>query len=190
MRVPLYIDNSAFQLSGVKGWSKADRLNDLLKQVFRYSVEFGCIFIFFWISTHENVLADALSRVGAPATFLDHPRLREFLQPGAVLQRHASGGKVRRLWGKGFSSSTDGDGPPRAGFPFALTVSYSRVSIYDGLPSQEVALEVDKVMDNRLGSSSHQSVRASLAHWDRVILPRVLAGSLFFLTYGTRRRGS
>ena len=167
-RIPLYIDNSAFQLSGVKGWSKADRLNDLLKRVFRYSVEFGCIFIFIWISTHDNVLADALSRVGAPGTFLDHPRMGEFLRPGAILRLHASGGKVRRLWGKGFSSSTDGDGPARAGFPFSLTVSYSRATIYDGLPSQEVASAVDRVMDNRLGVSSHQSVRASLAHWDAV----------------------
>jgi hypothetical protein len=47
-------------------------------------------------------------------------------------------------------------------------VSYVRASIYDGLPSNEVAEQIDRVMDNRLGQSSHQSVRASLAHWDVV----------------------
>ena len=41
--VPVYIDNSAFQQSERKGWSKADRLNDLLKRVFQFSVQFGCV---------------------------------------------------------------------------------------------------------------------------------------------------
>ena len=47
--VPIYIDNKAFQLSGPKGWSKADRLNNLLKQLFKHAVHFGCIFYFFWM---------------------------------------------------------------------------------------------------------------------------------------------
>ena len=32
--VMIHIDNSAFQLSAVKGWSRADRLNDLLKDLY------------------------------------------------------------------------------------------------------------------------------------------------------------
>ena len=79
--------------------------------MFRLSVHYECVFMFYWISTHENVLADALSRPGGLRTFLEHPRLREFVQPGAVLQAHATCGHIR-LWGKGFSSATDGDGPP------------------------------------------------------------------------------
>jgi len=100
-------------------------------------------------------------------TFLEHPRLSEFVPAGTKLVAHSTCGHIRH-WGKGFSSSTDGDGPARGGVLFPLTVSYSRASIYTGLPSQEVGEQVDHVMDNRLGTSSHQSVRAALAHWDVV----------------------
>jgi hypothetical protein len=165
--IPVYVDNSAFQQSGKKGWSKAERLNDLLKQVFQFSVHWGCVFMFYWISTHDNVLADALSRPETPRSFLEHPQLREFVPHGVELKPHPSCGTIR-LWGKGFSSSTDGDGPSRSGFPFSLTVSFARASIYTGLPSDAVARQVDQVMDNRLGVSSHRSVRAALAYWDAV----------------------
>ena len=161
--VPIYIDNKSFQQSGVKGWSRAERLNDLLKDLFRFSVRHGCVFWFFWISTLDNVLADALSRPGAPATFFGHPRMHEFLQPGAVLTPHAACGGVR-LWGKGFSSSTDGDGPSRQ-FPMQLTVSYTRASIYTGLPSDATAAAVDVIMDKRSSASSRASVKAALGHW-------------------------
>ena len=155
--VPLYIDNSAFQLSGVKGWSKADRLNVLLKELFKYSVHFGCIFHFFWISTHENVLADALSRPDGLRIFLEHPRLREFVLPDAPLRAHAVCGCIMRLRGGGQGSK---------GFPFQLTVSYTRASVFVGLPDDGVARQLDQALDNRLGSSSHRSVRAALGHWD------------------------
>ena len=166
--LPIYIDNKAFQASGAKGWSKADRLNDLLKDLFQHSVALGCIFMFYWISTHDNFLADALSRKDAPASFLDHPQLRDVLGDTVLLAAHATSGMVRH-WGKGFSSSTDGDGPSHArGFPMALTVAYTRASIYQGVPSSALSTRVDQVMDNRLGASSHSSVRAALGHWDRV----------------------
>ena len=165
---PIFIDNKAFQLSGAKGWSKAERLNELLKKMFRLSVHYECVFMFYWISTHENVLADALSRPDGLRIFLEHPRLREFVQPGAVLQAHATCGHVR-LWGKGFSSATDGDGPPgQSRLPLALTVSYTRASVFSGLPSSAAGAQVDYILDNRLGASSHASVRSSLAHWDTV----------------------
>ena len=164
--VPIYIDNSAFQQSAVKGWSKASRLNDLLKLIFRYSVEFECIFMFYWISTHDNVLADALSRRAGLDAFLHHPRLREFIAAGVKLTPHPSSGCVRH-WGKGFSSSTDGDGPGRHRLPLSSTVPYTRASIYSDLPS-DVANWVDEIMDNRLGASSHQSIKSALVHWDIV----------------------
>ena len=165
--IPIYIDNSAFQQSGTKGWSKAVRLNDLLKKVFQFSVKWGCIFMFYWISTHDNVLADALSRPETPLSFLEHPRLREFIPKDVKLQPHVSCGAIRQ-WGKEFSMATDADGPARSGFPFPLTVSYARASIYTGLPTEAVASQVDRVMDNRLGTSSHRSVRAALSYWDAV----------------------
>ena len=62
-RVPIHIDNSAFQLSLTKGWSKADRLTEQIKILHELSVKHDCYFIPIWISTHDNVGADALSRL-------------------------------------------------------------------------------------------------------------------------------
>lgn len=61
-RVPIFIDNSAFQLSFVKGRSRSEELNTILRELFALSVEFECIFEPHWISTHLNIQADALSR--------------------------------------------------------------------------------------------------------------------------------
>ena len=61
-RVPLHIDNSAFQLSFKKGRSKVERLNRILRQLYTLSVKYDCIFYPQWISTHDNIGADALSR--------------------------------------------------------------------------------------------------------------------------------
>ena len=62
-RVPVYIDNSAFQLSFKKGWSRADRLTEIIKLLYEKSVEFNCVLVPIWISTHDNIGADALSRM-------------------------------------------------------------------------------------------------------------------------------
>ena len=61
-RVPFYIDSSSFQLSFVKGRSRAERLNGILRELYALSVQLDCIFVPIWISTHANVGADALSR--------------------------------------------------------------------------------------------------------------------------------
>ena len=63
--VPVFIDNQAFQLSGLKGWSRADRLNDVLLKIFHLAVRHDFVVEWNWISTHDNVLADALSRSAA-----------------------------------------------------------------------------------------------------------------------------
>ena len=60
--VPIFIDNSSFQGAFRKGRSKAPRLNTLLAQLFSISVEYDCVFEPHWISTHDNIAADALSR--------------------------------------------------------------------------------------------------------------------------------
>ena len=62
MRVPIYIDNSSFQQSLVKGWSRAERLTEVIKHLYELSVKYNCVLVPIWISTHDNVGADALSR--------------------------------------------------------------------------------------------------------------------------------
>lgn len=167
--VVIYIDNRAFQLSGVKGWSKAERLNSLLKRLYYLSLKFDCVLVFEWISTHDNTLADLLSRPNGEVPFLAHPLLAELLcTHGRVPRRNIHCGATRQL-GKSFSSRMDGDGPGRsASIPFQLTVSYSRCSVFAGMPSDELLRRLDQVLDNRLGTSSHRSIRAALGHWDLV----------------------
>ena len=61
-RVPVYIDNSAFQLSLRKGWSRAARLTRIIKDLFYMSAPHDYVLVPVWISTEGNVGADALSR--------------------------------------------------------------------------------------------------------------------------------
>ena len=67
--IHFHIDNQSFQRSAVKEWSHADRLNDLLRHMLYFTVKYSCIILYHWISTHDNVLADPLSRDDEP-TFL------------------------------------------------------------------------------------------------------------------------
>ena len=60
------IDNTAFCYSLRKGRSKADRLNEILRELFLISIKYECVFEPHWISTHDNVGADALSRGDMP----------------------------------------------------------------------------------------------------------------------------
>ena len=60
--VRFHIDNTSFQASAAKGWSHADRLNELLRELLFLTVKYNCILVYDWISTHDNVLADPLSR--------------------------------------------------------------------------------------------------------------------------------
>ena len=60
--VPIYCDNSAFERSLYKGRSKAPRLNVILRELFVLAAKYECVFEPHWISTHDNIGADALSR--------------------------------------------------------------------------------------------------------------------------------
>ena len=51
-----------------------------------------------------------------------------------------------------------------------LTITYSRASIYTGLPSAR-ATEVDELLDNRLSTSAMRSISAALRHWDAARAP-------------------
>lgn len=64
--IRFHIDNQAFQASAVKGWSHAERLNELLRELLYLTVKFNCILQYDWISTHDNWLADPLSRLDEP----------------------------------------------------------------------------------------------------------------------------
>lgn len=61
-RVTFYIDSKSFQLSFAKGRSTAERLSVILRQLYALSVSLDCLFVPIWLSTHDNVGADALSR--------------------------------------------------------------------------------------------------------------------------------
>ena len=60
--VTFFIDNSAFMQSGKKGRSRANRLNDLLRELFGLMIKFGFVIAWTWIATDDNVNADHLSR--------------------------------------------------------------------------------------------------------------------------------
>jgi hypothetical protein len=107
--VPLHIDNRSFQLSGRKGWSKAERLVKQLRVLFWLAVKYDCVFEFEWISTHDNIYADALSRPEGEQRFL---ALVHRNMPWLVdkLTRHTSSGAVRQF-GPEYPSDLTGDGP-------------------------------------------------------------------------------
>jgi hypothetical protein len=91
--VIVHIDNSSFQLSAVKGWSRADRLNVVLRNLLYLSIKYNFIMIYDWISTHLNLLADALSRDD------EVKFLRDAVASGSPiigpLQRHPDSGNRR-----------------------------------------------------------------------------------------------
>jgi hypothetical protein len=63
MLIPFGIDNSAMQLSAANGRSKVDRLNDICRGLFATQIKYSFILQTYWISTHDNFLADSLSRL-------------------------------------------------------------------------------------------------------------------------------
>eukprot|EP00965_Chrysotila_dentata_P089118 2942367-Pleurochrysis_carterae.AAC.1 len=140
-------------------------------------LDFGCVLEINWISTADNVFADALSRLDGHQKFLDLVNfgappsgLVEPLPPGTELLRDPRSGTIRQF-GPEYSSDVSGDGPSGRGMSFSMTVPYSRASVYVGLPTEEVAAQIDELLDNRLAPSSQQSIMNALAHW-RVVAAR------------------
>ena len=166
MVITFRIDNSSFQKSAVKGWSRAERLTFLLRRLFVLCMKFECVLIFEWISTHDNKFADALSRKDGEPRFLSLVGQEDFLRPGASLLRDPRCGQARQL-GDTYSSNSLKDGPRDvASSNLKLTVTYNRASVFIGLPDDEADDWVGEVMSQRLGSSSHRSISAALARWD------------------------
>lgn len=196
--VPFAIDNQAFQLSAVKGWSKAERLSDLILHLFHLAISFECVFEFSWISTHDNIFADALSRPDPLASFHKFCESHSSLLPvGIELSQVPGSGGVKGLEispsvtaipgtvtcstsGPEFPSDAAGDGHGRRGasIPVALSVSYPRASIYQGLPNEGVKSSVSAIVADRLSVSAHSSMSAARGHWlivaERHSWPRII----------------
>ena len=163
--VPIYLDNTAFERSAVKGWSHAARLQLLLRKLFFLALKFECVFEFHWLSTHANVHADALSRPPphGEGYFLSRVYADAIWKVGPCWRHPLSGGL--RCLGKEYSNDVAGDGPPRRGPTMVNAVSFPRCSVFEGLPT---ALHdvVDELMDNRHSASSQRTVKGALVHWD------------------------
>ena len=70
MIITFMVDNQAFQLAaGRKKWSKAERLNLLIKRLLVLMVKGNFFLEFVWLSTHDNYLSDHLSRGRIQAFF-------------------------------------------------------------------------------------------------------------------------
>ena len=175
------VDNMAFERSAEKGRSRAPRLNELCKALFYLQVRHTFILQMFWLSTHDNFLADHLSR-DRHEEFLQEVPSAGLLRPGAVPQPVAGAGRVvaldeasamrglRQLL-TGCSSNSLRDGPGRGhgvrGDAQLLSVHYDTVSLFDGLPP-ELEERVDEVLDFRLAPNSRRKVLTALKRWRAV----------------------
>ena len=95
-RVPIGVDNKAFECSGEKGRSKAPRLNILIRELFYLQLRFECVLDFFWLSSLDNLLADHLSR-DRESSFLHDAYATGFWDSAVSPLRHASSGETRTL---------------------------------------------------------------------------------------------
>ena len=91
------MDNQSFQRSAVKGWSRAERLNLLLKRLFILQIVGNFLLCFSWVSSEDNEMADHLSREGGLPRFLEAVARRAFVAELAQLQALPGAGRVRNL---------------------------------------------------------------------------------------------
>ena len=158
--VPFGVDNQAFQLSAVKGWSHAPRLQELLRRLFALQIQGDYVLEFFWLATDKNVLADHLSR-DREHDFLAAAAALGFLADGVDVTCVAS--RTLRQLGPGYASNNLRDGP-RGWTAQQVSVTYGRTDLYRGLPARH-ADRLDEILDNRLRPSSMRTVEAALSRW-------------------------
>ena len=91
------MDNQAFQKSAVKGRSRAERLNLLLKRLFVLQILHNCLLLFAWVSSEDNEMADLLSREGGIERFPEAVARRAFVHAPASLHAMPDAGRVRNL---------------------------------------------------------------------------------------------
>ena len=196
------IDNQAFQRSASKGRSSAHRLNTLLKELFVLQVQHGFVLITFWISTHDNILADHLSRDREEAFLAALPAANFVVVPVSELERAADAGRLKHLPSsedpgmaalrqllQTYSSNQSLDGPNRGvgvgGDAQLLSISYDFTTIYEGLPP-ELETELDEVLDNRLAVSSRAKMMSGFCRWSAFCESQ---GWSPFLRTGDKHRG-
>ena len=95
--IPFGIDNQSFEKSAQKSWSRAERLNLLLKRLFVLQIKFDCLIRFFWLKSEDNSMADPLSRENGLEAFLAEVQRQAFVVPPAVPQGMPDAGRVRNL---------------------------------------------------------------------------------------------
>ena len=178
-QIPFGIDNSSFERSAAKGRSNAQRLNDLLRHLFILQVRYGFVLQPFWLCSEDNYLADDLSR-GRIESFLARVHASGALRAGALLFPHPGAGRcvtfgdadaradpmtaLRQLL-KTYKSNYAGDGPTRVGDAQHVSVSYSRASVFHGVPPEFMG-RLDDVMDNRLAASSNNKMMVAYRRWE------------------------
>lgn len=200
--VPFGLDNMSFQRSEVKGRSKAARLNTLLKELFVLQIRDGFIAGTYWLSTHDNYLADHLSR-DREQDFLDALPASGFLTVSLDAVHRAEGcGRVKTLPDnpdpgmaalrqllQEYSSNVSLDGPNRGagvgGDAQLLSISYEFTTIYEGLPPECESM-LDEVMDNRLAVSSRGKMLSGYNRW-KIFCDE--QGWVPLLVTGDKRRG-
>ena len=180
MLVPFGMDNQAFEKSVEAGRSRADRLNDVLIDIFALQIQENFILQPFWLSTHANYLSDHLSR-DREGEFLSRVRFDGFVQPCVHLHRHPEAGRVVDFsdlhvdargtlsqTGVRYSSNVSRDGPSRGrgvgGDAQLLSLAFQQASIYDGI-LPDFQARIDEVMDNRLSDSSMSKVFTAVKKW-------------------------
>lgn len=94
--VPFGVDNQAFQGAANRAYSKAARLNMLLKEIFVLQIQFNCLIRYFWLGTKENFLADHLSR-NREWAFMSLVYVSMFWDEGVVPAPFPDRGRVRTL---------------------------------------------------------------------------------------------
>ena len=94
-QIPFGIDNTSFEMSAVKGRSRAERLNEILICLFALQIRYEFILRPFWIPTDVNVAADTLSRPDALEKFLSLDlHALGFLPAGVQAHAHPDAGRT------------------------------------------------------------------------------------------------
>ena len=173
MRVPFGEDNQAFQLSFVAGRSRVERLMKIVRRTFFLQIKFGCYIDMFWLASEDNFLADFLSR-NRLEEFWHHVSASGFWDTPHFegVRCYPDTGKPRTLRSPTLtegehSCSVNKDGA--RGGTQRSSVPAQRASLWDGLPA-DCHVDLERVMDNRLGSSSLRSMAAALKIWMAVCL--------------------
>ena len=92
--IPFGIDNTVMENNFRKGRSRVARNNGLMRSMFVCQIRFGFVLMPYWLSTHDNTMADDLSRLRISAFLAREQELADFLFVGAILHAHPHVGRT------------------------------------------------------------------------------------------------